>query len=400
MKMQTPVRRTLCTLQSITTFNTILQFRTFLASARPPTRTLASRPLQPPSHPAKPQRSTTATPARQLRTRPPFNNTPTPHLQRFRAVITAPAVGPEDAWEAFLQIKDDVQTIRSLHGAHDLNRLCLLLRNTPDHQTKIHRMKTIVDTLYHAVGSVKVNNYVFLLQAIGERMTYKTAKTILEEMGARSVVPDKYIYSTILHYLLDDKENFLPMCTLIGRETVLSHPSLVAIVLKRSILHESLGAADKLFDGLLEMGVGLDQRSYSVLMQAHVEAGNLKRVFRLYECLMEAESQPDKYIFGTLITASLRSGDMARALAFFEEAKRRGQISSAAYQYLIHDFCHMNDMEQAEAFLIEATRSRVPLSSEVFRHVARRFLGKGDVAGAKRVEALRDFCKEQDLVTA
>ncbi|KAI8812541.1 hypothetical protein BJ742DRAFT_866317 [Cladochytrium replicatum] len=85
--------------------------------------------------------------------------------------------------------------------------------------------------------------------------------------------------------------------------------------------------AQEAFDMIVQSGVTPDLRSYSYLMNAYASAGDLESCHRVFKSLrLAARSDPnlklDIVVYGTLIKAQVKSGELEKAFKTYEQLKK------------------------------------------------------------------------------
>ncbi|KAJ3029416.1 hypothetical protein HDV00_009612 [Rhizophlyctis rosea] len=202
----------------------------------------------------------------------------TKRLHELRSTVNAPHATSENAWAAFVQIMNDAEIVKRLHGPADIKPLLDLLLDTPDPQTKADRIKTVIDELHASGGQLKVNTHTYYIQALGEQITYEMANDILDEKAARHITPNAHTFSAILQNLVDrhDQQGVVLICKRITSQVSQSNLILVTISLKAILAFQSLSVADNCFDDLWESQGKLNSNPYLVMMVAHAKEGDVE----------------------------------------------------------------------------------------------------------------------------
>ncbi|KAJ3036242.1 hypothetical protein HDV00_002956 [Rhizophlyctis rosea] len=231
-------------------------------------------------------------------------------------------------------------------------------------------------------------------------MTVTNANELLNEMKANSIPPNVYIFNQILRNLRlrDNHLDFFLLWKRMRQENVIPDDYCWAEYFEGIVRWEGAVVAEAEFMEEVRTKQNLGTHVWNIILMAHGNQRDYKRVHELYRKLLDAGLQPDNATYNQLTYVYLQEGNELGASKLFQEAEDRGQVDGILYYNFISHFARKADPNKAIEYLDAALQRNLRIRETAFKVLLKAYLGMGDWEGAKRVEDQMSECQKQGLL--
>lgn len=191
------------------------------------------------------------------------------------------------------------------------------------HSPDVTLIETLIDEMRvyekeHNVEIVDIVSYNTLMKAAAKHRDVSKCFSVLAEITKMKMEPDDVTFSTLLDICINEEEL-----------------QLASVALQQ----------------LCESGVKMNCVLLTTLMKGFIRSKHIDKAMQLYETMENGESQvkPDMITYSVLIRAHCDNGDMGAALKILEAMlKRETQLDDVVFTHLLEGCCNVSNVPLAE----------------------------------------------------
>lgn len=196
-----------------------------------------------------------------------------------------------------------------------------------------------------------------LLSSLAKEMLSTTAWKVFDDMIQLGVVPNTYIYNSMLHvcFMSGKADAARRLVTEMDAKqvplSIISYNILIALFSKEELHYEAFSLQER----MKREGLSPDIVTYNSLIQGYCKEGRIREAVRLFKEIKGAALEPSRVTYTTLIDGYCRANDPDTAIRLLREMDTKGGLKPGVVTYnaVIRKLCELEKMKGVNDMLNE-----------------------------------------------